>query len=73
MTRSWRKSSASNPNGNCVELARGADGDVLMRNSREPGGRPLVLTPAEAALFLAAVRTGVYDAVAGLDRAADDR
>ena len=68
MTRSWRKSSASNPNGNCVELARGAGGAVLMRNSRDPDGRPLVLTPDELARFLAAVRTGAYDAMAGLDR-----
>ncbi len=35
----WRKSSASNPSGNCVEAAALPDGSVALRNSREPGRR----------------------------------
>ncbi|MFZ0047785.1 MAG: DUF397 domain-containing protein, partial [Streptosporangiaceae bacterium] len=38
----WRKSTASNPSGNCVEAAALPDGQVAVRNSREPGGPALV-------------------------------
>ena len=57
----WRKSSASNPSGNCVELAELPDGAVAMRNSRQPGGPALVYTHAEMAAFLAGVRNGEFD------------
>jgi Domain of unknown function (DUF397) len=40
----WRKSSASNPSGNCVELAARPDGGVAVRNSRDPAGPALVYT-----------------------------
>ena len=49
----WRKSTASNPSGNCVELAELAGGDVAVRNSRHPGGPTLVYTRAEIAAFIA--------------------
>ncbi|HEV7830876.1 MAG TPA: DUF397 domain-containing protein, partial [Pseudonocardiaceae bacterium] len=38
----WRKSQASNPNGDCVELAHLASGSVAVRNSRDPRGPALV-------------------------------
>jgi hypothetical protein len=57
----WRKSSASNPSGNCVELAALADGTVAVRNSRHPAGPALVYTRAEVAAFLAGVRNGEFD------------
>jgi hypothetical protein len=57
----WRKSTASNPNGNCVELAELANGDIAVRNSRHPGGPTLVYTPAEIAAFLAGIRGGEFD------------
>ena len=41
----WRKSTVSNPSGNCVELAVLADGGVAVRNSRFPDG-PASPTPA---------------------------
>lgn len=58
---SWRKASASNPSGDCVEVAALAGGDIAMRNSREPHGPALVYTPAEIAAFLAGAKAGEFD------------
>jgi hypothetical protein len=60
----WRKSSVSNPSGNCVEAAALPDGSVALRNSRDPEGAALVYTRAEIAAFLAGVRNGEFDDLA---------
>jgi hypothetical protein len=60
----WRKSSASNPSGNCVEAAALPDGSVALRNSRRPEGAALIYTRAEIAAFLAGVRNGEFDDLA---------
>jgi hypothetical protein len=57
----WRKSTASNPSGACVEVAALPGGDVAVRNSRHPSGPALVYTRAEVAAFLAGVRDGEFD------------
>jgi hypothetical protein len=57
----WRKSSASNPSGNCVEMAALQDGGVAARNSRYPSGPALIFTRAEVAAFLAGVKNGEFD------------
>jgi Domain of unknown function (DUF397) len=61
----WQKSSASNPSGNCVEVAELSDGDVAVRNSRYPSGPALIYTRAEMAAFLAGIKLGEFDALAG--------
>jgi hypothetical protein len=60
----WRKSAASNPNGDCVELAHLPTGDVAMRNSRDPRGPALIYTRAEIAAFLAGAKDGEFDDLA---------
>lgn len=60
----WRKSTASNPSGNCVEVAGLPGGGVAVRNSRDPQGPALVYTKAEVAAFLAGVRNGEFDDLA---------
>ncbi|MFE9558413.1 DUF397 domain-containing protein [Streptomyces sp. NPDC006692] len=61
----WVKSSHSNGDGSCVELAVLAGGGVAVRNSRYPEGPALVFTPRETQAFLAGAREGQFDFMAG--------
>jgi hypothetical protein len=55
--RTWRRSSRSYGSGNCLEVAaHGARVDV--RDSKDPHGAGLRLTPAEWRAFIANVRGG---------------
>jgi Domain of unknown function (DUF397) len=60
----WRKSTASNPSGNCVELAELTGGEIALRNSRFPAGPVLVGTRAAVAAFVQAARSGEFDDLA---------
>ncbi|RMI32389.1 DUF397 domain-containing protein [Nocardia stercoris] len=60
----WRKSTFSNPSGNCVELAELANGLVAVRNSRDPEGAVLVYTRPEIDAFLSGAKSGEFDDLA---------
>ncbi len=57
----WRKSSISNSQGACVELARLTDGDYAVRNSRYPDGPALVYTRAEIMALIEGAKLGEFD------------
>lgn len=57
----WRKSTASNPNGDCVETAALVDGQVAVRNSRDPRGPLLVYTRIRFATFVQDIKDGAFD------------
>jgi hypothetical protein len=58
---SWRKSSASNSQGACVEMARLSGGEFAVRNSRNPEGPALIYTQAEIAALIEGVKQGEFD------------
>jgi Domain of unknown function (DUF397) len=54
----WRKSSYSNPSGDCVETARLPSGRVAVRDSHRPTGPVLVFAAAEWRAFLRTIAAG---------------
>jgi hypothetical protein len=57
----WRKSSySSGSGGNCVEVATNLPGVVAVRDSKDPDGPALTLTPAQWRSFATAVQLGDF-------------
>ncbi len=57
----WRKSTYSNAQANCVEVAGNLPGAVAVRDSKDPHGPALIFTPDEWAAFAAGVKAGNFD------------
>ena len=56
----WQKSLASQPSGDCVEVAF-TDESVLLRNSQDQQGALLSFSHSEWTAFLTGVRRGEFD------------
>jgi len=59
-TACWRKSSRSTDTANCVEMALTGTA-VAVRDSKQPTGATLTLTPRAWATFTTALRNGEFD------------
>lgn len=56
----WRKSTRSNDEGACVEVAMLGTGGALVRDSKNPAGSVLEFSAREWAAFTAGVRDGEF-------------
>ena len=57
----WRKSTLSSGQGECVETAVLPDRRVALRHSKDPDGHVLLYTPAEWRAFVGGVKRGEFD------------
>ncbi|MFI8461143.1 DUF397 domain-containing protein [Kitasatospora sp. NPDC085464] len=58
----WVKSSRSTDGGQCIEVAPGFPNVMPVRDSKDPSGPALVFSSSAWQSFVAAVRSGEFDA-----------
>ncbi|MGW0247377.1 DUF397 domain-containing protein [Nocardia goodfellowii] len=56
----WRVSSYSD-NGTCVQVAKGPNGNILVRNSNRPDAGTVEFTPAEVDAFFKGAAAGEFE------------
>ena len=56
----WHKSTYSNAQSNCVEVAANLAGIVAVRDSKDPHGPALIFAPAEWEAFTTGVKGGEF-------------
>jgi hypothetical protein len=57
----WRKSSHSGDQGECVEVAGLAAGSIAVRDSKDPDGPRLLLTPGDFRALVRAAKKGALE------------
>jgi Domain of unknown function (DUF397) len=57
----WQKSSHSNHEANCVEVANLEGGQRAVRDSKNPAGPALIFPSTEWSALLAGIRAGEFD------------
>ena len=64
----WRKATASQNNGGCVEVAANLPGVIAIRDSKRPADGAHIVSQAAFADFIAAARAGQFDLAGGGQR-----
>jgi hypothetical protein len=59
--RTWRKSSFSSAQGNCVEVSAAEEAAVAVRDSKDVSGPELGFTSQAWTVFVQAVKRGEFD------------
>jgi hypothetical protein len=61
LTPEWQKSSYSNGQANCIEARLGSPAAVAIRDSKNPTGSVLTVTPAAWSSFTTTIKHGSLD------------